>query len=303
MSLDLFAVRAFLAVAGVSSFTRASAQLGLSKSRVSLLVRGLETQLGSRLLQRTTRTVRLTAEGEQFQERAERLVAEADELESLFSAPSSLKGRLRVALPVGMARDRVIPRLPEFLAAHPHLELLVSSTDRRVDVLREGFDCVVRVGPLGDSTLYARRLGTLAMINVASAAYVAKYGSPKTIDELERHFVVHYSTRLDAARPAFEYRDGARYRDKPMRALVTVNNTDGYQAACGAGLGIIQVPAVATIRAGLTSGVLVEVLPQFKSAPLPVSLVHAYGRSVPRRVRALMDWLTRVLGSYLDTAS
>jgi DNA-binding transcriptional LysR family regulator len=301
MSLDLDAVRAFLTVAGVSSFTRAGAQLGLSKSRVSLLVAGLETQLGSKLLQRTTRTVQLTADGEQFKERAERLVAEVDEMETLFSAPSSLKGRVRFDLPVGLARDRVIPRIPEFLAMHPNLELQVSSTDRRVDVLREGFDCVVRVGALNDSSLHARRLGELAMINVASAAYVVKYGNPKTLADLAGHFVVHYSTRLDAERPAFEYRDGARYRDLPMRALITVNNVDAYQAACTAGLGIIQVPRSA-MRAGLVSGALVEVLPQFQCAPLPVSLVHAYGRAVPRRVRALMDWLGRVLAPYLATA-
>jgi DNA-binding transcriptional LysR family regulator len=301
MSLDLDAVRAFLAVAGVSSFTRAGAQLGLSKSRVSLLVAGLETRLGSKLLQRTTRTVQLTADGEQFKERAERLIAEVDEVENLFSAPSSLKGRLRFDLPVGLARDRVIPRIPEFLAMHPNLELQVSSTDRRVDVLREGFDCVLRVGPLGDSSLHARRLGELAMINVASAAYVVKFGNPKTLADLEGHFVVHYSTRLDAERPAFEYRDGARYRDLPMKALITVNNVDAYQAACIAGLGIIQVPRSA-MRAGLVSGALVEVLPQFPGAPLPVSLVHAWGRAVPRRVRALMDWLSRVLAPYLATA-
>ena len=288
MALDLSAVRAFLTVARESSFTRAGSHLGLSKSRVSLLVRGLETQLGSRLLQRTTRTVQLTPDGEQFKDRAERLIAEAEELETLFSAGRSLRGRLRFDLPVGMARDRVIPRLPEFLAAHPNLEVQVSSTDRRVDLLREGFDCVVRVGALNDPSLQAKKLGELAMINVASAAYVLKYGQPKTLDELDAHFVVHSSTRLDAERPAFEYRDGARYRDKPMQALITVNNVDAYHAACVAGLGIIQVPRSAVVGA-ITSGAMVEVLPQFHSAPLQVSLVHAYGRAVPRRVRALMD--------------
>jgi len=301
MSLDLAAVRAFLAVAGTGSFTRAGEQLSLAKSRVSLLVQGLESQLGSRLLQRTTRSVRLTPDGEQFKERAERLVAEVEELETLFSAPSSLKGRLRFDLPMGLARDRVIPRLPEFLAAHPHLELQVSSSDRRVDLLREGFDCVVRVGPLTDSSLQARKLGTLAMSNVASASYVLKYGNPKTLDELAAHVVVHYSTRLDAERPAFEYQDGERSREVAMRSLITVNNTDAYHAACSAGLGIIQVPRIAVL-AGLASGALVEVLPQFPCAPLPVSLVHAYGRSAPRRVRALMDWLAKVLVPHLTSA-
>ena len=111
MTLD--AIRAFLKVAELASFTRAATQLGLSKSRVSLLVTALETSLGSRLLQRSTRTVQLTSDGETFVARAERLLQDAEELSTLFQAPSTLRGRLRVDMPVGLARDRVIPRLPE----------------------------------------------------------------------------------------------------------------------------------------------------------------------------------------------
>lgn len=295
MSLDLDGVRAFLTVAALSSYTRAAAQLGLSKSQVSLRVQGLETQLGSRLLQRSTRAVQLSPEGEQFVPRAERLLAEADELSTMFSGPSDLKGRLRVDMPVGLARDRVIPRLPEFFAAHPSLALHVSSTDRRVDVLREGFDCVLRVGQLDDSSLQARRLGALPNINVASAGYLAKYGTPKTLADLKDHYVVNYAGRTGNEPPTFEYRDGDRYRDLPMKALLSVSSSDAYQAACVAGLGIVQIPRIAKVIDSL-----VEVLPQYPSRPLPVSIVHAYARSVPRRVRVFMDWLTRVLAPHLS---
>lgn len=297
MSLDLDGVRAFLKVAELTSYTRAASQLGLSKSQVSLRVQGLETQLGSRLLQRSTRTVQLSPEGEQFIPRAERLLAEADELATMFSGPSDLKGRLRIDLPVGLARDRIIPRLPEFFAAHPALELHVSATDRRVDVMREGFDCVLRVGQLDDSSLQARRLGELPNINVASAAYLEKYGTPKTLDDLKDHFLVNYAGRTGSEPPEFEYRDGNRYRDLPMKALISVNSSDAYQAACVAGLGIIQIPRIAKVIDSL-----VEVLPQYPSRPLPVSIVHAYARTVPRRVRVFMDWLTRVLSPFLREA-
>lgn len=293
MALELDSVRAFQKVAEQGSFTRAAAQLGLSKSRVSILVSELEREVGSRLVLRTTRAVQLTAEGEQFLARAAGFLHDADELATMFSAPSTLKGRLRVDLPVALARDRIIPRLPEFFAAHPQLELQLSATDRRVDLLREGFDCVLRVGALDDSSLQVKRLGVLPMMNCASPAYLVRHGVPKTLDALDAHYVVHYESRLGSERPAFEYRQGHRRVDKPMRALVTVNNTDAYRAACHAGLGIIQVPRLGTDEA------LREVLPDFTCAPLPVSLVHGYARAAPQRVRVFMRWLERVLRPFV----
>src|SRR5262249_42941389 len=137
--------------------------------------RALEDEIGTRLLQRTTRAVRPTPDGEQFLSRARRLVAEADDLGSMFQAPSTLRGRLRVDMPVALARDVIIPRLPEFVAAHPNIEMLLSTTDRRVELVREGFDCVLRVGALPDSGLTAKRLGVMRMANYASAAYLRRY--------------------------------------------------------------------------------------------------------------------------------
>src|SRR5262249_20753992 len=157
---------------------RAAEQLGMPKSRASLRVRALEEELGTHLFQRTTRVVRLTPDGEQMLARARRLVLEADELEAMFHAPSPLRGRVPVALSVGMARDGVIPRLTELLTAHPNLQLLLGTSDRRVDVVREGFDCVLRIGALADSGLVAKRLGVLRMANYASAGYLRKYGVP-----------------------------------------------------------------------------------------------------------------------------
>lgn len=293
MALELDSVRAFQKVAEQGSFTRAATQLGISKSRVSILVSELEREVGSRLVLRTTRTVQLTAEGEQFLSRADGLLHDADELAAMFSAPSTLKGRLRVDLPVALARDRIIPRLPEFFAAHPNIELQLSATDRRVDVLREGFDVVLRIGALDDSSLQVKRLGSLPMMNLASPAYLVRYGVPKTLDDLDAHFIVHYASRLGSEPPAFEYRKGSKWIDKPMRAQVTVNNTDAYRAACRAGLGIIQVPRL------IPDEELREVLPDFTGAPLAVSLVHGYARSAPQRVRVFMSWLERVLRPYV----
>lgn len=296
--MDLEDVRTFIKVAELASFSRAGEQLGASKSRVSLRVSSLEDSLGVRLMQRSTRAVRLTSDGEAFLIRARRLVFDADELAAMFQAPSGLRGRLRVDMPLRTARDMVIPRLPEFLAVHPQLDVLLSSTDRRVDVLREGFDCVVRAGNLADSELSVRRLGVLSMANCASPGYLAKYGIPRTLGDLDQHFVVHYASTLGAESPSFEYREANGYRQHPMRALLTVDNADAYSSACLAGLGIVQVPRYGALS-HLQAGTMVEVLPELSSEPMPMSIVHPFSRSVPKRVRVFMTWLGQVIGPML----
>jgi DNA-binding transcriptional LysR family regulator len=296
--MEIDTLRMFVKVAELASFTRAAEHLGLSKARVSMAIRGLEADVGSRLLQRSTRAVRLTSDGEEFVARARQLVNDAEELASLFQAPSSLRGRVRVDMPQSLARSIFIPRLPELLAAHPHLEVQLSTTDRRVDVVREGFDCVLRVGKMEDSGLVARRLGELPMMNCASPAYLKRYGIPRSLDDLRDHQVVHYSVRFGTDSPGFEYRDGGRYREQPMRSLITVNSTDSYRAACLVGLGIIQSPRMGLLPS-VATGELVEILPQHTCQPLPISLVHAYGRNMPRHVRVVMSWIGEIVKAQL----
>ncbi|MFM2417489.1 MAG: hypothetical protein RL385_2212 [Pseudomonadota bacterium] len=300
--MDLDSLRAFVRVAELGSFTRAAEQLGLAKSRVSSRVDALETALGTKLLLRTTRAVSLTPDGALLLGRARGLVRDADELAGLFSAPRALRGTVRVDLPIHLARALVIPRLPELFAAHPELSLVLSTTDRRVDVVREGFDCVLRVGTLGDSRLVSRRLGALPMVACASPAYLLKYGTPRTPADLVQHRVVHYAARLDGGAPSFDYREGRRSVSVPMQSSLTVNAADAYTAACLAGLGIIQSPRVG-LASHLATGSLVEVLPDYRASAMPVSLLHAHGRSVPKRVRAVMDFLARVLAPYLSSAA
>src|SRR5215475_13076586 len=196
--MEIETLRMFVKVAELASFTRAAEHLGLSKARVSTAVQALEAEVGARLLQRSTRAVRLTTDGEQFLARARQLVDDADELAAMFQAPSTLRGRVRVDMPQSLARSLFIPQLPELLAGHPNLEVQLSTTDRRVDVIREGFDCVLRVGKLVDSGLIARRLGELPMMNCASPAYLRRYGTPRSLEDLDGHLVVHYSPRFGA---------------------------------------------------------------------------------------------------------
>lgn len=300
--MELHELQVFARVAELGSFTRAGEQLGLAKGRVSAAVQRLEAQLGTRLLQRTTRHVRLTPDGEQFLARCRDLLADAEQLRGMFQpAAAGLRGRLRLDLPSTFARDVVIPRLPQFLASHPLLEIGISSTDHRVDVVREGFDCVLRIGALADSELVSRPLGELPMCNLASPAYLRAHGTPVSLEDLAHHRVVHYAARLGTHGAGWEYQQDGVVRVHPMRSTVVVNGTDAYQAACLAGLGLIQAPVRGTRRL-VEAGQLVEVLPQFTAAPLPVSLVYPHRRQVPPRVQAVMQWLAQVVAPELAAA-
>ncbi|WDJ84324.1 LysR family transcriptional regulator [Xanthomonas campestris pv. incanae] len=293
-------LRAFLRVAELGSFTRAAETLGLPKASVSTAVQRLEALLGTQLLHRTTRRVQLTADGTAFYQRSRDLLDDMDELQGMFQRDhSQLRGRLRVDMSAGIARQFVIPALPAFLAQHPQLEIEISGTDRRVDLVREGFDCVVRVGTVEDTSLVGRPLGVLRIINVASAQYLAQRGVPHTLEDLAQHDLVHYVSTLGQRSPGFEHHDGAQYHWLPMRGPVTVNNGDAYLAAACAGLGIIQAPA-SPLQAHLDNGALVEVLAQMAPEPMPVTLLYAQRRHLPQRVRLFMDWIAQVMAPHLE---
>lgn len=289
MSIDLDSLKVFTRVAELRSFTEAARQLGIPKARASARVQRLEAELGTQLLQRSTRVVRLTPEGEVLLKRTPGFLAEADEIGALFHAGRVLRGRVRMELPVVVALEFVIPRLPELLARHPQLQVEICASDRIAAALREGFDLVLRIGAVAEPGLVGRRIGESTMMNCASPAYLRQYGTPRTLEDLRSHLVVHYAA--DTV-PNFEYRDGETYRQLPMRSMVTVDNFEAYEAACLAGLGIVQIP-----RHGLErhDNKLVEILPEFVARPVPIALLHTHGRSVPRRVRVVMNWLMGVL--------
>ncbi|MFJ3482981.1 LysR substrate-binding domain-containing protein [Pseudomonas sp. NPDC090202] len=291
-------LKTFVRVAELSSFTQASDALGLPRSSVSEQIRTLEALLDTRLLLRTTRKVQTTPDGQVLYERSKDLLAQMDELESLFRQDNAaLSGRLRVDMPTAVARRLVMPRLGEFMARHPQIDLEISSTDRRVDLVREGFDCVMRVGELSDTTLVARPVGHFNMINCVSAGYAQRFGVPQSLDDLQQHRLINYVPAFGASPALFEYhRDGKDHR-LAMPCSVTVNNIEAYEASCLGGLGIIQVPRLAR-QHHLNRGELIEILPDFRPSPMPVSLLYAHRRHLPERCRVFMDWLTQLLFDY-----
>ncbi|MEE1890786.1 LysR family transcriptional regulator [Pseudomonas carassii] len=293
-------LRTFVRVSELSSFTLAGESLGLPRSTVSEQVRALERLLGTRLFNRTTRRVQTTQDGALLYERSKDLLSGMDEIESLFSADDAeLAGRLRIDLPTMMARRLIVPALPGFLERFPRLEVELSCTDRQVDLLREGFDCVMRIGALSDLDVVARPVGRLSMRNCASPAYLERHGVPRNLQDLAGHRLVHYVRNLGARSAGFEYEQEGELRFQAMAGVVTVNNAEAYSAACLAGLGLIQVPAVG-VDEHLRNGELVSLLEPWQARAMPVSLLYARQRHVPRRVQAFMNWLAALLASQVD---
>lgn len=290
--IDLF--RIFTRVVDAASFTRAADGLGLPRSSVSAAVAQLEGRLGARLLHRTTRKVSPTQDGLVFYERCLRVIADVEETESLFRQGTRPSGKLRVDVPGRIGRLIVAPALPAFLDAYPEIDVTLGVTDRTVDLIGEGVDCVLRVGGLGDSGLIARGLGSLPLINVASPAYLARYGTPSSPEMLGGHWAVNYASPSTGRIEPWEWMDGEMLRSLPMRGRVTVNSAEASIACCLAGLGLIQIPAY-DVRRHLEAGELVEVMHGHRAEPLPMALLYPHRRHAARRVRLFSDWLADLL--------
>lgn len=291
--IDLF--RIFARVVECSSFTRAADTLGLPRSSVSAAVQELEVRLGTRLLHRTTRQVSATQDGKAFYERCLRLVADIEEAEALFShSGSKPSGKLRVDMPGRIGRLVVAPALPDFLAQYPQIDVELGVTDRAVNLVEERVDCVLRVGALSESGLIARLIGQLELINVASPFYLSSHGTPLTPVDLKDHLAVHYASPNTGRLEEWEWMEAGRVHSLPMRGRVSVNNAEASIACCLAGLGLIQVPAY-DVRAHIQGGELVQVLPQYCAAPMPMNLVYSHRNHLSRRLSVFMDWLTMLL--------
>ena len=292
--MDLNDLRVFCRVAELASFTKAAEQLNMAKGRVSTIVQLLETEVASRLLQRTTRSVRLTHDGEIFLARCKELLVESDQLQGMFRPiAGDLRGRVRVDMPGLFAQELVLPKLPELLSAHPQLDLGISINDRRVDIVREGVDCVIRIGTLPDSDLVARTIGTMKMCNLASPAYLQKYGTPQSLDDLSQHRIIHYASNLRNEDAVLRYAQDGAIRTVPMRSALAVNSGTFLQVACLQGLGVMQM-SVPTCQRLIDSGALIEVLSEFKPPDLQVSLLFAHRRHVAPRVEAVLNWIIQV---------
>lgn len=291
--MDRFdAMRVFSRVVERRSFTLAAEDIGLPRSTVTDAVKQLEARLGVLLLQRTTRHVSPTLDGEAYYQRCLSILADIEDAEGAF-ADAMPKGMLRVDVHGTLARHFVLPSLPHFLETYPDIEFYMSEGDRLVDLVREGIDCVLRVGTPQDSDMVARRVAMLEEVTLAAPAYVEKHGLPEHPDRLDGHRMVGFrSTATDGVLP-LEFIVGGSIRNVTLPATVTVNAAESFMSAARLGLGLIQVPRYHA-EADLATGTLIHVLPDFPLTETPVSLLYPRNRQLSPRVRVFIDWLVKV---------
>ncbi|ALN81081.1 LysR family transcriptional regulator [Lysobacter antibioticus] len=291
--MDRFeALRLFTRIVELGSFTRAAGVLDLPKATATHAIKELEASLGVRLLERTTRQVRPTLDGQAYYERCVHVLAELDDADSaLRSVASNPRGTLRLDLHGSHATGIILPRIDEFRARYPHIDLAISSGDRLVDLVREGVDCVVRAGNPRDSSLVAKRLALMPEATCASPDYLAYFGTPKHPDELSAHQSVGFFSSNRDVRYPFEFIVDGELREVALNSWISVNEAECYVAAALRGCGLIQLPRH-HIEPHLRDGRLVEVLSDYRSPGVPVSVLYPQHRQLSPRVRVFVDWVS-----------
>lgn len=291
--IDLF--RIFARVVECSSFTRAADTLGVPRSSVSAAIQELEGRVGARLLHRTTRKVSATQDGAALYERCLRVIADVEDAENLFRQTAAQpSGRLRVDVPGRIGRLIIAPALPDFFELYPQIDIDFGVTDRSVNLVEDSVDCVLRVGPLNDSALIARPIGKLPLINVASPDYLRNHGTPCTPNDLGSHWAVNYASPSSGRVEDWEWIENGMLSTMSLRGRVTVNSAEAYIACCLAGLGLIQIP-VYDVRIHLEAGELIEVMPDHRAEPMPMTLLYPHRQHLSRRLQVFTNWLETLL--------
>lgn len=299
--MDRFeAMQAFVRVVETGSFTKAAETLGLSKTSVTQLVQQLEAHLRVRLLNRTTRQVNATADGMAYYERAVRLLADMDDAEtSLSAASTSPRGRLRVDVPSPVARLILIPALPAFHARYPDIQLDLGVSDRRVDLIGENVDCVVRGGELANLSLQARHLGDLPLGVYAAPGYLAREGRPAHPRELEdtHHRTVGFlGARAGKAVP-YVMRRGQESLRVQGRYVLAVDDGNAYLEAGLVGLGVLWLPQYLA-RAHVERGELQRLFEDWHLDPMPLYLAFPPNRHVSAKLRVFIDWIVELMAPF-----
>jgi DNA-binding transcriptional LysR family regulator len=289
----LDAMRAFTRVVERRSFTLAAEDTGLPRSTVTDCIKRLEARLGVRLLQRTTRSVSPTLDGEAYYQRCLSILADIEDAEGAF-AGAKPKGLLRVDVHGTLARHFILPSLPSFLETYPEIEFYMSEGDRLVDLVREGIDCVLRVGLPQDSDMVARRVAMLDEVTLAAPAYLKKFGLPEHPDRLQSHRMIGFRATGSSGPLPLEFTIEGHVRNIEIPAVVAVNAAESYISAARLGLGIIQIPRYHAEK-DIADGSLVELLSEFPPTPTPASLLYPRNRQLSPRVRVFIDWVQDVL--------
>ena len=302
---QLLALRVFVRIAESGGFSKAADAMNLPRATASKLVQDLERHLGTKLLQRTTRRVSVTPEGAAYHERAVRLIAELDDMdEAAARARAQPRGRLRVDVGSSIANQILIPALPGFRALYPELLLDLGVSDRPVDLIGEGVDCVIRAGALADTSLVARRLADLDWVTCASPVYLRARGMPTHPNDLlpveprdgsrvPGHAVAGYFSSLTGRAFPLEFQRDGEAITLPCQPVVAVNESTAHLNALLTGLGVGQTYRFMA-QAALDSGALQAVLTDWSRPANTVQLVYPGSRHLNAKLRVFADWVAGV---------
>ena len=290
-------LRLFTRIVERRSFSAAAADLQVTRSSATTAIKELEQRIGAKLLQRSTRHVSPTLEGDAYYRRCVAILADMDDADQTFTE-AGITGVLRVDTNGHLARRFILPELPGFLDRHPKLMVHLGEGDRLVDLLREGVDCVVRAGEPPNSGLIVRRLGIAHEITCASPAYLREHGEPTSPDDLDGHLMVGFvSSRTGEVMP-LEFSQHGDVREQTLPARILVNNADTSAEAARLGFGLVQAPRHRFLD-DLAAGSLVEILGDFPPSPTPISILYPGARQLSPRVRIFLDWLVETIGPKL----
>jgi LysR family transcriptional regulator for bpeEF and oprC len=299
MALDkLQAMELFVRVVETGGITRAADSLHLPKATATTLLQKLEAALGVKLLNRTTRRVSVTPDGAAYYESCVAVLNQVRESEeSLARQQATPRGRVRVDVPTLMARSVVTPALPQFFARYPDIELALSCSERRADLIEEGIDCAIWSGEIEDSTFVARRVGLLYFATCAAPSYIAAHGQPQHPDELKQHRCINRFSPHTGKTADWVFSKNQTRIQTSLRGAIALEDENSYLAAAEAGLGIAQIPAFA-LKASMERGALELVLADWIAEPAPIYVVYPQHRRLAGKVRVFVEWVAEMLSEH-----
>ena len=298
MAFDrLDAMRAFCRIVELGSFTRAAEDLAVAKTTLSGQLQALESQLGVKLLHRTTRRVTPTTDGTAYYERARTLLEDMDELEaSVLQSRNVPRGKVRVEMPSPVGRFLLIPALPGFVGQYPEIQLDLGCSERAVDLVQEGVDCAIRGGVVTDPDLVCRPIGQMRFVLCASPEYLKQVPLVTTPQDLAQLRVLAFVFPASGRQNPVRLSRGTDTVTIEHTPSMRFNSGGAYMAAAEAGLGFVAIP-LCEAQPLLRAGKLVELLPDWSLASMPMSLVYPYSRRLSARVRAFTDWATATMAN------
>ncbi|WP_028885610.1 LysR family transcriptional regulator [Teredinibacter turnerae] len=281
----------FVTVAEMGNFTRAAESLHMARPGVTKAIAELEKNVGVRLLQRTTRRTNLTGEGEALYTKATQLLRDVNATQNLFGGSKERpSGRLRIDIPVALAKSLVIPALPGFRSLYPDISVILGVNDQPIDLIAKSVDCVLRLGQLTASSMIGRQIATIKMVVCASPEYLARKGTPRSIEALNEHLTINYFSGQKHTPLAWFFKRNQKIEEILLPSSLMANDAEAVVACALNHMGLIQVPGI-LVAEELHRGALVQVLEEFSRIELPLSIMYPNRQYLAPQVRTFINWV------------